>query len=92
MIWSSIVSFLAALAKGVATYLGLARDRLLISLGATQERAKANEANTVTQESLKEVADERSSIDDPATDPDDLARELRSQKNGSSVTGRKRPF
>lgn len=91
MIWSAVVSFLAALAKGVASYIGLARDRLLIALGATQERAKANEASSATQEAIKEVADERSAVPDAATDPDDLARDLRSQMAGKP-SGRKRPF
>jgi hypothetical protein len=91
MIWTSIVSLLAALAKGVATYIGLARDRLLIALGATQERAKINEASSATQEAIKEVADERSAVPDAATDPDDLAREFRSQMDGKP-SGRKRPF
>lgn len=91
MIWSSILSLLAAFAKGVVSAIGLARDKLLIALGASQERAKINEADTATQEAIKEVADERSSIRDAATDPDDLARELRGQMIGKP-SGRKRPF
>jgi hypothetical protein len=88
---SAVISALAAAFKLAATWLGFARDKLLVALGASQERAKINEANTATQESLKEVADERSSIDDPATDADDLARELRRAGTGNR-SDRKRPF
>lgn len=89
--WTAVISFLATLAKGVVAWIGIRRDRLLISLGASQERAKINEADSATQEAIKEVADERSAIEDAATDPDDLARELRGQMNGKP-SGRKRPF
>jgi hypothetical protein len=88
---SAIVTALAALFKLAASWISYARDKTLIALGATQERAKINEASATTQESLKEVADERSSIDDPATDVDDLARELRRSGTGSR-SDRKRPF
>ena len=69
-----------------------ARDKLLVTLGASQERNKATEAEADTQEALKEIADDRSAIPDAATNPDDLARELRGQKSGSGGSGRKRPF
>jgi len=88
---AAIISAVAAALKLAAAWVGFARDKLLVALGASQERAKINEANTVTQEALKEVADERSSIDDSATDPDDLARELRKQ-GGPGRSDRKRPF
>lgn len=88
---SAIVSALAALFKLAASWISYARDRTLIALGATQERAKANEASSATQEAIKEVADERSAIEDAATDPDDLAKDLRSQMTGKT-SGRKRPF
>jgi hypothetical protein len=88
---AAIVSALAALFKLAASWIGYARDKTLIALGATQERAKANEASAATQEAIKEVADERSAVEDAAADPDDLARELRAQMNGKP-SGRKRPF
>jgi hypothetical protein len=88
---SAIATALAAIFKVVATWLSYARDKTLIALGATQERAKINEADAATQSAIKEVADERSAIEDAATDPDDLARELRAQMDGKP-SGRKRPF
>lgn len=88
---AAIISAVAAALKLAVTWIGYARDKTLIALGATQERAKANEASSATQEAIKEVADERSAVEDAATDPDDLARELRAQMNGKP-SGRKRPF
>jgi uncharacterized membrane protein len=88
----AIISAIAAVFKTVATYLAWARDKTMIALGAAQERNKSAEAEASTQEALKEIADERSAIPDVATDPDDLARELRGQKPNSGGSGRKRPF
>jgi hypothetical protein len=88
---AAIISALAAAFKLAASWIGFARDKLLIALGASQERAKINEADAATQSAIKEVADERSAIEDAATDPDDLARELRAQMSGKP-SGRKRPF
>lgn len=88
---AAIVSAVAAALKLAVTWIGYARDRTLIALGATQERAKANEASAATQEAIKEVADERSAIPAAATDNDDIARDLRAQMT-SKPSGRKRPF
>jgi hypothetical protein len=88
---AAIISAVAAALKLAVTWIGYARDKTLIMLGATQERAKANEASSATQEAIKEVADERSAVPDAATDPDDLARDMRSQMDGKP-SGRKRPF
>jgi acyl-CoA reductase-like NAD-dependent aldehyde dehydrogenase len=89
---AAIAQAVAAAFQALLAWLQKKRDDLLVSLGAAQERNKAAEANAETQEALKEVADERSSIPDAATDPDDLARELRRQKSGAGGSGRKRPF
>jgi hypothetical protein len=90
---ASILGAVAAALKAVAAYITWARDRTLVALGAAQERNASSEAQAATQEILKEVADERASIPDPATDNDDIAGELRKQKTGnSSVGSRRRPF
>jgi len=88
---AAIISAVAAALKLAVTWLGYARDKTLIALGATQERAKANEASSATQEAIKEVADERSAVEDAATDADDLAKDFRAQMS-DKPSGRKRPF
>lgn len=88
---TSALAFLAAFVKGVVMWLEHKREQLLIALGATQERAKSNEASAATQQAIKEIADERSAIPDAATDNDDIARDLRAQMDGKP-SGRKRPF
>lgn len=89
---AAIISALAAAFKAAVTWMGFARDKLLISLGASQERTKVNEAEAATQEALKDITDERAAVPDAATDADDIARELRKQKSGGGTSDRKRPF
>lgn len=93
MTWlASILGAISAAVKLAAGYLGWKRDKTLIALGRSEQKQIDTEAQEQAQEVIKDIADERSAIPDAASDPDDVARELRGQKTGFGGSGRKRPF
>lgn len=80
---SGILSAVIAFIKAVAAFIGWKQQAALMEAGKKEGNAEMAKAEMESENVLKEIADERSQIVSGGT-ADDIAKRLRSRKEGDS--------
>jgi hypothetical protein len=91
MTWGAIISAVVSGLFG-ALFAALRLRRQDGEHDAAVSGLAVDEAALETQEVVNDVADARAGLPAVASDPDDLARELRAERTTTSAGRRRRPF